>query len=98
MIISKSNNAIGARALYSPLSLPRIFLHLAVYSGTVAISTEKYTEGLHLGASGEGGSSLHGPISARRFATSHHLDGFLKVRAFWKAKTQLLNSDFMALR
>ena len=28
-------------------SLPRIFLHLAVYSGTVAISTEKYTEGLH---------------------------------------------------
>ena len=58
------SNAIGARALYSPLSLPRIFLHLAVYSGTVAISTEKYTEGLHLGASGEGGSSLHGPISA----------------------------------
>ena len=37
---------------------------MAVYSGTVAISTEKYTEGLHLGASGEGGSSLHGPISA----------------------------------
>ena len=28
-------------------ALPRIFLHLAVYSGTVAISTEKYTEGLH---------------------------------------------------
>ena len=41
------SNAIGARALYSPLSLPRIFLHLAVYSGTVAISTEQYTEGLH---------------------------------------------------
>ena len=38
-----------AHALYIPLSLPRIFLHLAVYSGTVAISTEKYTEGLHLG-------------------------------------------------
>ena len=36
-----------AHALYIPLSLPRIFLHLAVYSGTVAISTEKYTEGLH---------------------------------------------------
>ena len=53
-----------AHALYIPLSLPRIFLHLAVHSGTVAISTEKYTEGLHLGASGEGGSSLHGPISA----------------------------------
>ena len=29
------SNAIGARALYSPLSLPRIFLHLAVHSGTV---------------------------------------------------------------
>ena len=41
------SDAVGARALYSPLSLPRIFLHLAVYSGTVAISTEKYTEGLH---------------------------------------------------
>jgi len=41
------SNAIGARALYSPLSLPRIFLHLAVYSGTVAISSEQYTEGLH---------------------------------------------------
>ena len=38
---------ILAHALYIPLSLPRIFLHLAVYSGTVAISTEKYTEGLH---------------------------------------------------
>ena len=25
------SNAIGARALYSPLPLPRIFLHLAVY-------------------------------------------------------------------
>ena len=41
------SNAIGARALYSPLSPPRIFLHLAVHSGTVAISTEQYTEGLH---------------------------------------------------
>ena len=47
ILTSKSKNAIGARALYSPLSLPRIFLHLAVYSGTVAISTENYTEGLH---------------------------------------------------
>jgi hypothetical protein len=37
-------------------------------------------------------------LVTQRFATSHHLDGFLKVRAFWKAKTQLLNSDFMALR
>ena len=41
------SNAVGARALYSPLSPPRIFLHLAVYSGTVAISSEQYTEGLH---------------------------------------------------
>ena len=34
------------RSIFPSLS-PRIFLHLAVYSGTVAISTEKYTEGLH---------------------------------------------------
>ena len=58
------SNAIGARALYSPLSPPRIFLHLAVYSGTVAISTEQYTEGLHPERPARGGSSLHRPISA----------------------------------
>ena len=46
------------RSIFPSLS-PRIFLHLAVYSGTVAISTEKYTEGLHLGASGEGGAVLY---------------------------------------
>ena len=34
------------RSIFPSLS-PRIFLHLAVYSGTVEISTEKYTEGLH---------------------------------------------------
>ena len=34
------------RSRFPSLS-PRIFLHLAVYSGTVAISTEQYTEGLH---------------------------------------------------
>ena len=59
-ILPQSKNAIGARALYSPLSLPRIFLHLTVHSATVARSTEKYTEGLHPERSGEGGSSLHG--------------------------------------
>ena len=60
------SNAIGARALYSPLSLPRIFLHLAVYSGTVALSTEQYTEGLHPERPARGAvlSSLHGLISA----------------------------------
>jgi len=36
-----------AHALYIPLSLPRIFYAWFVYSATVAISTEKYTEGLH---------------------------------------------------
>ena len=60
---TRSNAMWRTRSIFPSLS-PRIFLHLAVHSGTVAISTEKYTEGLHLGASGEGGSSLHGPISA----------------------------------
>ena len=57
------SNAIGARALYSPLSLPRIFLRLVVHSATAAIH-----RAVHRGPpperSGEGGSSLHGPISA----------------------------------
>ena len=66
---ARSKGATGTRSNWRTRSIfpslsPRIFLHLAVYSGTVAISTEKYTEGLHLGASGEGGSSLHEPISA----------------------------------
>ena len=52
-----------ANALYIPLSLPRIFLHLAVYSATVATDREVH-RGPPPGASGEGGSSLHGPISA----------------------------------
>ena len=41
------SNAIGARALYSPLSLPVSSYTRFVYSATVAISTEQYTEGLH---------------------------------------------------
>ena len=31
----------------------------------------------------------------RWFATSLHVNAFQNPRAFWKAKTQLLNSDFM---
>ena len=66
--------ARAATPFIFPSLSPRIFLHLAVYSGTVAISTEKYTEGLHLGASGEGGSSLHGPIPARHRTQRAHFD------------------------
>jgi len=63
MIISKSNNATWrTRSIFPPLS-PRIFLHLAVHSATVAI-----VRAVHRGPpperSGEGGSSLHGPIPA----------------------------------
>ena len=43
---SAANSNAAAASIFPSLS-PRIFLHLAVYSGTVAISTEKYTEGLH---------------------------------------------------
>ena len=57
------SNAIGARALYSPLSPPRIFYAWFVYSATVATDREVH-RGPPPGASGEGGSSLHGPISA----------------------------------
>ena len=56
------SNAIGARALYSPLSPPHL-PRLVVYSATAAIH-----RAVHRGPpperSGEGGSSLHGPISA----------------------------------
>ena len=82
------------RSILPSLS-PRIFLHLAVYSGTVAISTEKYTEGLHLGASGEGGSSLHGPISAMHrtqrapFDEKHAKDDHDSRGRNYKAETQL---------
>ena len=52
-----------AHALYIPLSLPRIF-HAWSFIRPRRLLTEQYTEGLHPERSGEGGSSLHGPISA----------------------------------
>ena len=58
------SNAIGARALYSPLSPPhlptpgRSFGH----GGDIVRAVHR---GPPPGASGEGGSSLHEPISAR---------------------------------
>ena len=86
----------GARALYSPLSLPRIFLHLAVYSGTVAISTEKYTEGLHPERPARGavlytGQSRpciehKGPPSTKNM---HTKDGHDSRGRNYKAETQL---------
>ena len=79
-----------------PLSLPRIFLHLAVYSGTVAISTEKYTEGLHPERPARGavlytGQSRpciehKGPPSTKNM---HTKDGHDSRGRNYKAETQL---------
>ena len=63
---AQEKGASGPRsnaALYIPLSLPRIFYAWFVYSATVATDREVH-RGPPPGASGEGGSSLHGPISA----------------------------------
>ena len=86
----------AAHALYIPLSLPRIFLHLAVYSGTVAISTEKYTEGLHPERPARGavlytGQSRpciehKGPPSTKNM---HTKDGHDSRGRNYKAETQL---------
>ena len=88
--------ATPAHALYIPLSLPRIFLHLAVYSGTVAISTEKYTEGLHPERPARGavlytGQSRpciehKGPPSTKNM---HTKDGHDSRGRNYKAETQL---------
>jgi len=53
----------GRTALYIPLSLPRIFYAWFVYSATVATDRAVH-RGPPLERSGEGGSSLHGPIPA----------------------------------
>ena len=88
------SDAVGARALYSPLS-PPFFLHLAVHSGTVAI-----VRAVHRGPpperSGEGGSSLHGqtcpciehkgPPSTKNM---HTKDGHDSRGRNYKAETQL---------
>ena len=68
------SNAIGARALYSPLS-PPASSYTWPFIRARWLLTEKYTEGLHLGASGEGGSSLHGPISAMHRTQRAPFDG-----------------------
>ena len=85
-----------AHALYIPLSLPRIFLHLAVHSGTVAISTEQYTEGLHPERPARGavlytGQSRpciehKGPPSTKNM---HTKDGHDSRGRNYKAETQL---------
>ena len=83
------------RSIFPSLS-PRIFLHLAVYSGTVAISTEKYTEGLHperpaRGAvlyTGQFRSCIEhkGPPSTKNM---HSRDGHDSRGRNYKAETQL---------
>ena len=83
------------RSIFPSLS-PRIFLHLAVYSGTVAISTEKYTEGLHperpaRGAVLSTGQSRPciehtGPPSTKNM---HTKDGHDSRGRNYKAETQL---------
>ena len=91
------SNAIGARALYSPLSLPRIFLHLAVYSGTVAISSEQYTEGLHRSVPARGAvlyTGLSRPCIEHKWApfdekNMHTKDGHDSRGRNYKAETQL---------
>ena len=79
-----------------PSLSPRIFLHLAVYSGTVAISTEKYTEGLHPERPARGavlytGQSRpciehKGPPSTKNM---HTKDGHDSRGRNYKAETQL---------
>ena len=83
------------RSIFPSLS-PRIFLHLAVYSGTVAISTEKYTEGLHPERPARGavlytGQSRpciehKGPPSTKNM---HTKDGHDSRGRNYKAETQL---------
>ena len=85
-----------AHALYIPLSLPRIFLHLAVHSGTVAISTEQYTEGLHPERPARGAvlyTGLSRPCIEHKGPPStknmHTKDGHDSRGRNYKAETQL---------
>ena len=88
-------HAQRTRSIFPSLS-PRIFLHLAVYSGTVAISTEKYTEGLHPERPARGavlytGQSRpciehKGPPSTKNM---HTKDGHDSRGRNYKAETQL---------
>ena len=86
----------GGYAQEKGASGTRIFLHLAVYSGTVAISTEKYTEGLHPERPARGavlytGQSRpciehKGPPSTKNM---HTKDGHDSRGRNYKAETQL---------
>ena len=88
--------ARAATPFIFPSLSPRIFLHLAVYSGTVAISTEKYTEGLHPERPARGavlytGQSRpciehKGPPSTKNM---HTKDGHDSRGRNYKAETQL---------
>ena len=83
------------RSILPSLS-PRIFLHLAVYSATVGISSEKYTEGLHRSVPARGavlytGQSRpciehKGPPSTKNM---HTKDGHDSRGRNYKAETQL---------
>ena len=94
---SSITNSPDPSIITSDASLsPRIFLHLAVYSGTVAISTEKYTEGLHPERPARGavlytGQSRpciehKGPPSTKNM---HTKDGHDSRGRNYKAETQL---------
>ena len=61
IIISKSKQRHWRTRSILPSLSPRIFLHLTVHSATVAIVRAVH-RGPPLERSGEGGSSLHGPI------------------------------------
>ena len=81
------------RSILPSLS-PRIFHAWFVYSATVATDREVH-RGPPPGASGEGGSSLHGPISAMHrtqrapFDEKHAKDGHDSRGRNYKAETQL---------
>ena len=96
IIISKSKKRHWrTRSIFPSLS-PRIFLHLTVHSATVAISTEKYTEGLHPERPARGavlytGQSRpciehKGPPSTKNM---HTKDGHDSRGRNYKAETQL---------
>ena len=83
------------RSIFPSLS-PRIFLHLAVHSGTVAISTEQYTEGLHPERPARGAvlyTGLSRPCIEHKGPPStknmHTKDGHDSRGRNYKAETQL---------
>ena len=95
MIISKSNNAIGARALYSPLS-PPVSSYTWPFIRPRWQSSEQYTEGLHRSVPARGAvlytgqfrSCIEhkGPPSTKNM---HTKDGHDSRGRNYKAETQL---------